>query len=181
VSTQPIPEPKRFRIEQVTTAAQVRAARDLFLEYANSLGFSLAFQNFEHELRTLPGDYAPPHGRLLLAYLDDAPVGCVALHEWKRPAEGQPEKPLAGALTDPVCEMKRLYVRPAARGHALGRILVERLIKEARAIGYKRMRLDTVEPIMTRAVLLYRDMGFQEILAYRENPMKGTLYFELKL
>ena len=94
-----------------------------------------------------------------------APVGCVALH----PFEGE------------ACEMKRLYVRPEARGHALGRVLVERLIKEARTIGYKRMRLDTVEPIMTKAVLLYRDMGFEEIVAYRENPMEGTLYFELKL
>jgi putative acetyltransferase len=155
----------RFHIEQVTTSAHVKAAHDLFLEYANSLGFSLCFQNFDHELRTLPGDYAPPHGRLLLAYLNDAPVGCVALH----------------AYESDVCEMKRLYVRPEARGHALGRLLVEHLIKEARAIGYKRMRLDTVEPIMTKAVLLYRDMGFEEIHAYRENPMEGTLYFELKL
>jgi GNAT superfamily N-acetyltransferase len=77
--------------------------------------------------------------------------------------------------------MKRLYVRPAARGHALGRMLVEHLIREARTIGYNRMRLDTVEPIMTHAVLLYRDMGFEEIEAYRENPMRGTLYLELKL
>jgi GNAT superfamily N-acetyltransferase len=165
VSAYPIPEPKRLRLEQVTSAAQVAVARELFIEYANSLGISLGFQNFDHELRTLPGDYTPPTGRLLLAYLDDAPVGCVALHRFK----------------DDVCEMKRLYVRPEARGHALGRMLVERLIKEARAIGYTRMRLDTIEPIMTRAVLLYRDMGFEEILAYRENPMQGALYFELKL
>jgi putative acetyltransferase len=165
VSTQPKSQPKQLRIEQVTTSAQVKAARDLFVEYAESLGFSLCFQNFERELRTLPGDYAPPHGRLLLAYLDEEPVGCVAMHPWNRD----------------ICEMKRLYVRPVARGHALGRILVERLVKEARAIGYERMRLDTIEPIMTRAVLLYRDMGFEEIEAYRNNPMQGTLYLELKL
>ena len=158
------PQPT-LRIEQVSTSAHVKVAHDLFLEYANSLGFSLCFQNFDHELRTLPGDYAPPRGRLLLAHLNAVPVGCVALHEFN----GE------------VCEMKRLYVRPSARGHGLGRLLVERLIKEARTIGYKSMRLDTVEPIMTHAVLLYRDMGFDEILAYRENPMKGTLYFELKL
>ena len=158
------PQPT-FRIEQVATSAHVKAAHDLFVEYANSLGFSLCFQNFDHELRTLPGDYAPPRGRLLLAYLNDAPVGCVALHHFE----------------DDACEMKRLYVRPSARGHGLGRVLVERLIREARAIGYKSMRLDTVEPIMTHAVLLYRDMGFEEILAYRENPQQGTLYFELKL
>jgi len=164
MATQPSSQPT-FHIEQVTTSAQVKAAHDLFVEYAHSIGFSLSFQNFDHELRTLPGDYAPPHGRLLLAHLNDAPVGCVALH----PFEGE------------ACEMKRLYVRPEARGHALGRVLVERLIKEARTIGYKRMRLDTVEPIMTKAVLLYRDMGFEEIVAYRENPMEGTLYFELKL
>jgi GNAT superfamily N-acetyltransferase len=165
VSANPIPEPKRLRIEQVSTPAQVRAARELFLEYASTLGFSLCFQNFDHELRTLPGDYYPPAGRLLLAYLNDEPVGCVAMHRWD----------------EHTCEMKRLYVRPAARGHALGRVLVEHLIKEARDIGYQSMRLDTVEPIMNHAVLLYRDMGFEEIEAYRDNPMRGTLYMELKL
>lgn len=165
MSANPSPEAKRLRIEQVATPAQVKAARELFVEYAESLGFSLCFQNFDHELRTLPGDYNPPGGRLLLAYLNDEPMGCVAMHRWDEHA----------------CEMKRLYVRPAARGHALGRVLVERLIKEARDIGYKSMRLDTVEPIMNHAVLLYRDMGFEEIEAYRENPMHGTLYMELKL
>ena len=164
MATQPNFRPA-FRIEQVTSASQVKAVRDLFVEYANSLGISLAFQNFDRELRTLPADYVPPSGRLLLAYLHNKPVGCVALHAY----DGE------------ICEMKRLYVRPAARGHALGRVLVERLIKEARAIGYKRMRLDTIEPIMTRAVLLYRDMGFEEIYAYRDNPMEGALYMELKL
>jgi len=164
MATQPNPQ-HRFHLEQVKTQAQVNAARKLFVEYANSLGFSLSFQNFEHELRTLPGDYVPPSGRLLLAYLNESAVACVALHRF------------AGDI----CEMKRLYVQPEARGHALGRMLVERLIKEARAIGYKRMRLDTVGPVMSRAVLLYRDMGFEEISPYRENPMEGTLYFELKL
>jgi putative acetyltransferase len=165
VSTQPVSNRWRLLIEPVTTPAQVKAAHDLFVEYAASLGISLAFQNFERELRTLPGDYSPPRGRLLLACLDGEPVGCVAMHEWDHD----------------ICEMKRLYVRSAARGHALGRVLVERLIKEARTIGYKRMRLDTIAPIMTHAVLLYRDMGFEEIEPYRDNPMPGALYFELKL
>jgi GNAT superfamily N-acetyltransferase len=165
VSAVPSCRPERLRIAQASTSADIKIAHELFVEYANSLGFSLCFQNFDHELRTLPGDYAPPHGRLLLAYLHDDPVGCVALHRYEHD----------------VCEMKRLYVRPAARGHALGRMLVEHLIREARTIGYNRMRLDTVEPIMTHAVLLYRDMGFEEIEAYRENPMRGTLYLELKL
>ena len=137
------------------------------MEYASSLALSLCLQNFERELRTLPGDYHPPDGRLLLAYLNDEPVGCVAM---RRRDEHEH-----------ACEMKRLYVRPAARGHAIGRVLVGRLIKEAREIGYKTMRLDAVEPIMNHAVLLYRDMGFEEIEAYRENPTEGALYMEFKL
>jgi GNAT superfamily N-acetyltransferase len=139
--------------------------RGLFLEYAGSLGFSLCFQNFDQELANLPGDYSPPGGRLLLAVSQNEPVGCAALH----------------GVQHEICEMKRLYLRPAFRGKGLGRMLAERIIREAQEIGYKRMRLDTVEPVMRDAVGMYRKLGFREIDAYRPNPMPGTLYMELEL
>jgi putative acetyltransferase len=145
--------------------AQVAHARELFLEYAASLGFSLCFQNFDVELADLPGDYAPPDGRLLLADYDGQLAGCGALHR----------------LEADICEMKRLYLRPQFRGKGIGRTMAERLMSEARAIGYKRMRLDTVGPVMKDAVAVYRKLGFKEIASYRENPMPGTLYMELAL
>jgi putative acetyltransferase len=145
--------------------AQIAQARELFLEYAQSLGFSLCFQNFEKELADLPGDYAPPDGRLLLAEYEGRLAGCVALHK----------------LGDGICEMKRLYLRPAFRGKGLGRALADRIINEARQIGYQRMRLDTVEPVMKDAVAMYRRIGFREIAPYCKNPMAGTLYMELAL
>jgi ribosomal protein S18 acetylase RimI-like enzyme len=154
-----------IRIVQAERPQQVEEARKLFLEYAGSLGFSLCFQNFDQELASLPGDYAPPHGRLLLIECDGAVAGCVALHR----------------LENDVCEMKRLYVRPQFRGRGLGRRLAEAVIAEARGIGYARMWLDTVEPVMKAAVAMYRGLGFREIAAYRENPMPGTLYMELEL
>ena len=146
--------------------ADIDEIRTLFVEYGQSLNFSLCFQSFDKELAGLPGDYAPPSGRLLLAQVEGRPAGCVALHT------------LAG---DGLCEMKRLYVRPAFRGHQLGRRLVHEVIAAARAIGYKKMRLDTVAPVMQHAVALYRELGFREIAPYRENPMPGTLYMELEL
>ena len=145
--------------------AQVAQARELFLEYAQSLGMNLCFQNFEQELATLPGDYAPPHGRLLLAEYEAHLAGCVALHKWE-----------AG-----ICEMKRLYLRPSFRGKGLGRVLAEAIITEARNIGYQRMRLDTIEPIMKDAVEMYRKLGFREIAPYRPNPIAGAMYMELLL
>jgi putative acetyltransferase len=154
-----------MRLEQATTAAQMAQVRELFLEYAESLGFSLCFQGFDKELAELPGDYAPPQGRLLLAEYQGLPAACVALHQ----------------LEPGICEMKRLYLRPAYRGKGLGRRLAEAIISEARAIGYKRMRLDTVEPLMTDAVALYRKLGFRQIDPYRPNPQAGTLYMELVL
>jgi ribosomal protein S18 acetylase RimI-like enzyme len=147
------------------SAAQIAQARDLFLEYAQSLGFSLCFQNFDKELAGLPGDYAPPHGRLLLAEYEGQLAGCIALHK----------------LAQDICEMKRLYVRPQFRGKGLGRALAERIITEARQIGYRRMRLDTVEPVMKDAVAMYRAIGFQEIAPYRKNPIAGAMYMELSL
>jgi GNAT superfamily N-acetyltransferase len=159
------PVVERFSIVQAESQAQIAQARELFLEYAQSLGFSLCFQNFDKELAGLPGDYAPPEGRLLLARYASRVAGCVALHR----------------LENDVCEMKRLYVRPEFRGKRLGRALGESVIAEARNIGYHRMRLDTVEPIMGDAAAMYRKMGFKEIPPYRPNPIAGAIYMELEL
>jgi putative acetyltransferase len=165
-SVSPVPSVvKSFSIAQAVTPAQIAQARELFLEYAQSLGFSLCFQNFDQELAGLPGDYSPPDGRLLLAEFQDELAGCVALHKF----DGD------------ICEMKRLYLRPKFRSKGLGRVLAEAIIAEARQIGYKRMRLDTVKPVMKDAVAMYRKLGFREIAPYRANPMAGTLYLELTL
>ena len=152
-------------ITQAGSAAEIAQVRELFLEYAESLGFSLCFQSFDQELAALPGSYAPPDGRLLLAEYAGELAGCVALHK----------------LEPDVCEMKRLYLRPKFRGKGAGRSLAENTIAEARRIGYKRMRLDTVEPVMQDAVAMYRRLGFKEIAPYRANPIAGAIYMELKL
>jgi putative acetyltransferase len=155
----------RLSLQQAESPAQIAQARELFLEYADSLGFSLCFQSFDQELAGLPGDYAPPDGRLLLAEYRGQPAGCVALHK----------------LDSEICEMKRLYLRPQLRGRGVGRALAEAVIAEARAIGYRKMRLDTVEPAMPNAVAMYRRLGFVEIAPYRTNPIAGALYMELAL
>jgi putative acetyltransferase len=156
---------KGFSFAQVESPIQIAQARELFLEYAQSLGFSLCFQNFDQELAGLPGDYAPPDGRLLLAEHDGQLAGCVALHK----------------LAPEICEMKRLYLRPQFRGKSLGRALADRILAEARQIGYRRMRLDTVEPVMKDAVAMYHKLGFKEIAPYRANPIAGAMYMELEL
>lgn len=156
---------KDFALHQVEFPEQIAQARELFLEYEKSLGFSLCFQSFDKELANLPGDYAPPDGRLLLAEYESGLAGCVALHK----------------LTDEISEMKRLYLRPQFRGKGLGRVLAHRIIAEARQIGYRRMRLDTVEPVMKDAVAMYRKLGFREIEPYCANPIPGALYMELEL
>jgi putative acetyltransferase len=150
---------------QAESLAQVAQARELFQEYAQSLGVNLCFQNFEQELAGLPGHYASPDGRLLLAEYDGQLAGCVALHKWD----------------NGICEMKRLYLRPSFRGKGLGRAIAEKIITDARSIGYQRMRLDTIEPLMKDAVEMYRKLGFREIAPYRPNPIAGAMYMELQL
>ena len=161
-----------IEIIPASTSAHIATARELFLEYGGSLGFSLCFQSFDQELAELPGKYAPPKGRLLLAFRGADAMGCVAL---------RPLPASEGQLDDHACEMKRLYVRPAAREMQLGRRLVQQVIAEARAIGYRRMRLDTVPVVMDAAIALYRRIGFREIAPYCLNPMPGTLFLELEL
>lgn len=132
----------------------------LFREYEASLKLDLSFQNFEQELASLPGLYAPPGGALLLANES----GCVAM----RPLEPH------------ICEMKRLYVSPEGRGSGTGRALIAAILERSRQAGYRSIRLDTL-PFMQSAVQLYRNFGFQQIPQYRENPVPGALFFELRL
>jgi len=153
-----------LKITEAVTDAKIERARTLFSEYADSLGFDLSFQDFDEELRTLPGDYARPKGCLLLAACRGQAAGCVAL----RPLE------------EKICEMKRLYVRPQFRGLGIGRALAEAVIRQARELGYSRMRLDTV-PSMAAARALYASLGFEPMGPYRYNPIEGAVFMELKL
>ncbi|MEO5765276.1 MAG: GNAT family N-acetyltransferase [Casimicrobiaceae bacterium] len=161
--------PGRELIRPVSSVADVAAARALFEEYAAGLRVDLCFQGFAQELESLPGAYAPPRGRLLLAGVAAAPAGCVAL----RPL------PPDGATTA-VAEIKRLYVRPAGRGSGLGTALARAIVAEARAIGYRELKLDTLSS-MTAAQALYRSLGFRECAAYYHNPLGGTVYMALAL
>ena len=144
----------------------ITEARTVFREYEAWLGMSLCFQGFEEELATLPGKYSAPRGRLLLAYSDDELAGCIALRQFTE---------------DSVCEMKRLFVRDGFRGQQIGLHLVERLIAEAKAIGYSKMLLDTHPEKMGKAVDLYRSHGFVEVPPYYENPHDGVLFMMLSL
>jgi putative acetyltransferase len=152
------------RIVAAKDEEKIRVVRLLFEEYADTLGIDLCFQGFAEELATLPGAYAPPSGRLLLALNESKPAGCVALR----------------VLEPGICEMKRLFVRPAFRGSGLGRRLVERVVSEGRDAGYNRMRLDTL-PSMRAAQSLYMELGFTPISPYRPNPIPGAAYLELDL
>jgi len=145
-------------------SASIPIANELFREYAASLPFDLDFQNFNEELTHIDTHYAPPRGRLYIALVEGQPAGCVALRFFEYG----------------VCEMKRLYVRPAYRGKAVGRQLAETIIEAAREIGYDYMCLDTV-PSMQAANRLYTELGFKSIKAYRYNPVEGAIYLELKL
>src|SRR5215831_14930695 len=151
-------------IRPADTEADLAEVKQLFREYADALGVDLGFQGFEEELATLPGKYAAPTGRLLLAADDLSVLGCVALR----------------SIRGKDCEMKRLYVRPRARGAHLGRLLVERVCVEARDLGYSRICLDTL-PSMTAAQTLYESLGFKAIDPYVFNPVPGTKFLALEL
>jgi GNAT superfamily N-acetyltransferase len=153
-----------LRCDPALSPEDIDEARLLFREYEASIGIDLCFQNFEAELAGLPGAYAPPSGALLLARCEGETAGCGALRR----------------LEDGVCEMKRLYLRAGFRGRGVGRALAEAIIAEARRIGYHRMRLDTL-PSMTRAIPLYRSLGFEEIPPYTSNPIEGALFLEKNL
>lgn len=151
-------------VGRATTAEAWAAAEALIREYATSLGISLEFQQFDDEVENLAREYGPPHGMMLLARDQDGYIGCGG---WRR-------------LSSDECEMKRLYVRPLAQGHGIGRALAGQLIEEARRLGYRRMLLDTL-PSMHPAHTLYRSLGFRETAAYRFNPLPGTTFMELSL
>ncbi len=156
-------------VVHVSSPEHITNSRALFLEYAHSLPFSLEFQGFDQEVATLPGEYAPPNGRLLLAICNSQAAGCIALRK----------------LDEGICEMKRLYVAPAFRGQkfdgkTIGISLIIGLLQEAQKLGYKKMRLDTV-PSMERAITLYKALGFKEIEPYYFNPQPGAIFLELNL
>lgn len=157
------------RIRQATTAADMETARALFLEYAAWLEIDLCFQGFAAELAGLPGSYAAPQGCLLLAEVEGTAAGCVAL------------RPLAGDPPGGAGELKRMWVRPGHRGRQVGRLLLGEALGAARAIGYRRVKLDTIPAIMPAAVALYRDFGFTDCAPFYDSPIPGSLYLECAL
>jgi putative acetyltransferase len=157
-----------IRLATPDTPELLAATREIFREYAQSLDVDLCFQNFEHELATLPGDYAPPSGALLLAFIDGALAGCGALR-------GASDADYANA-----CEMKRLFVRPAFRRFGLGRAIAEALLDEAQKAGYSEVLLDTLDD-MEAARGLYASLGFEEIPPYYYNPIPGAHYLKATL
>lgn len=154
-----------MKLVQARTDSQIEQAREIFREYEAWIEVDLCFQSFEKELAGLPGEYAAPHGRLLLAFEEDKLAGCIALRQ----------------LNDSVCEMKRLFVRPEFHGKGIGRQLVDAIVREAREIGYQKMRLDTLPPKMNKAIGIYRSIGFVEIEPYYDNPVPGATFMELAL
>jgi GNAT superfamily N-acetyltransferase len=154
-----------MNIDTAKSDADIESTRAIFREYEKWLGLDLCFQGFEDELKNLPGKYAEPRGRLYLARVEEKVAGCIAL----RP------------LDEDTCEMKRLFVRDEFRGMRIGKSLIEKLIDDAREIGYSKMRLDTFPPKMGKAVDLYRAHGFYEIDAYYDNPNEGVLFMEMNL
>jgi putative acetyltransferase len=160
----PIVHSSGFAVGEALDTQSVDACRELFVEYQQGLGVSLCFQGFDTELATLPGAYSRPRGRLLLARVAGEPAGCVAL----RP------------LGEHDAEMKRLYIRPQYRGMGLGRVLAECAVDEARALGYRTLKLDTL-PGMAEAQHLYRDLGFVDAAPYNDNPVTGVRFMSLAL
>ncbi|MEO8072540.1 MAG: GNAT family N-acetyltransferase [Acidobacteriota bacterium] len=154
-----------IKILQAEIPEQIAETKKLFREYEKWLELDICFQGFEAELANLPGKYAEPDGRLLLALVDGKIAGCIALRK----------------LEENICEMKRLYLRDEFRGLGLGNKLIKKLIEEARLIGYKKMRLDTLPDKMAKAVKLYESYGFRSIPAYYHNPYSETLFMELVL
>ncbi len=153
-------------IVEASTAEQIEQVRTLFVEYRAELAVEPCFHSFDEEIASLPGSYAPPAGKLLLASVVGQPVGCIGLRPF--PMEED-------------CEMKRLYVRPPFRGDKLGRKLAERIIEEARALGYKSMRLDSHPPTMEAAIKMYRKLGFRQVSPEPVAPVPGLIYMELSL
>lgn len=152
------------KIVEALSEEHLATVRKLFLEYESSLPFDLDFQNFDEEISHLPGEYSRPVGCILVAFVGEGAAGCVALRKFEAK----------------ICEMKRLYVRPAFRGKGLGRKLAGEVITEAKKIGYRKMRLDTVSS-MTEAIGLYKSFGFREIPQYRVNPLPDAIFFEMEL
>jgi putative acetyltransferase len=156
--------PSQLSIVEAGSGDELEEARTIFQEYADSLGSDPCLQNFAEELATLPGGYARPEGRLLLAVVEDQVAGCAALR----------------SLDLETGEMKRVYVRPAFRGLGLGRLLAESILHESRVAGYRRVRLDTLRS-MVGAQRLYRELGFREIEPYGDSPIPEAVYLELEL
>jgi ribosomal protein S18 acetylase RimI-like enzyme len=152
-------------LKQVESVEEIEQTRQLFHEYVTWLGVNLCFQNYDKEVAELPGEYVPPTGRLYLAIENDQTAGCIALRK----------------LDDGICEMKRLYVRPQFRGRRLGQTLIDRIIEDARQIGYRRMRLDTLPGKMDTAIAMYRALGFKDIERYYDNPYETAAFMELGL
>jgi len=153
-----------IEIVEANTKILIAKVKELFLEYSESLGFDLSFQNFDAELDNFPVQYSPPTGSLFLALSQNLPIGCVGMRYFE----------------DGICEMKRLFVKPNFRGKRVGRLLAEAAVKAGKNLGYERMRLDTL-PTMKKANHLYRSLGFVEIEPYRYNPIEGARYLELNL
>lgn len=153
-----------IRLETAESAEHLVQVRALLQEYGDSRPNDPALVDFAEEINNLPGKYTPPAGNIILAYCDDEPAGCVAVHQ----------------LDDDICEMKRLYVSPKFRGKGIGRSLSMAIIEQARLIGYSRMRLDSI-PSMKAAQALYESIGFYEIPDYRNNPNEDTKYYEIGL
>lgn len=154
----------QITLRYITDGEQIPEAKEIFLEYAQSLNFNLCFQSFEKELQELLKRYAPPEGALILADADGKTAGCVAMHR----------------LDDDICEMKRLYVREAYRNLGLGKRLVEAVITSGKKAGYKYIRLDTLSS-MEAAQRLYLSLGFYDIDPYVYNPLEGARYMEYKI